>query len=145
MLMCCEKSKKQFKSKLNIVLRIWYIRYILANCDYLFVNIKILEDLYVKRYGEDEVTCVHVEIWKYRNVEGYMCKKIEIRLRWHVYMLREFKLMTISEFYFYNYIRFMLVSAQRTNQLFRWTRDSAPTYPGRMEPRFGYLKISKTR
>jgi hypothetical protein len=34
-------------------------------------------------------------------------------------MLREFKLMTLSKFYFYNYIGFMLVSAGRTNHLFR--------------------------
>jgi hypothetical protein len=34
-------------------------------------------------------------------------------------MLREFKLMTFSEFYFYNYIGFMLVSAGMTNHPFR--------------------------
>jgi hypothetical protein len=46
---CCMKRNKQFKSKLNIVSRILGIRYILANCDYLFVNAKILEDVCVKR------------------------------------------------------------------------------------------------
>jgi hypothetical protein len=60
-------------------------------------------------------------------------------------MLREFKLMTFSEFYFYNYIGFMLVSAGMTNHLFRWTTDSAPTYLGWMEPLFGFFKICETR
>jgi hypothetical protein len=36
------KSNKQFKSKSNIVSRIWGIRYILANCDYVFVNTEML-------------------------------------------------------------------------------------------------------
>jgi hypothetical protein len=45
---CCEKSKKQFKNELNIVKRIRCIGYILANCDYLFINTKMLEDLWIK-------------------------------------------------------------------------------------------------
>jgi hypothetical protein len=49
-LMCCyEKSNKLFKRKLNIISRIWGIRYILANYDYLFVNTEILKDMYVER------------------------------------------------------------------------------------------------
>jgi hypothetical protein len=28
-----------------------------------------------------------------------MCKKTGVKLRWHVFMLREFKLMTLSGFY----------------------------------------------
>jgi hypothetical protein len=46
---CCEKSKKQFKNELNIVTRIRCIGYILANCDYLFINTKMLEDMWIKR------------------------------------------------------------------------------------------------
>jgi hypothetical protein len=46
---CRGKSNKQFKSKLNIVSRRCGIRYILANCDYLSVNIEMLEDLCVKK------------------------------------------------------------------------------------------------
>jgi hypothetical protein len=32
--------------------------------------------------GEAEVTCLHVEIYKYRNIGGSLCKKIEVKLGW---------------------------------------------------------------
>jgi molybdopterin-guanine dinucleotide biosynthesis protein A len=38
-----------------------HIRYILANCDYVFVNTEMLEDLCEKGRGEVEVACLYVE------------------------------------------------------------------------------------
>jgi hypothetical protein len=46
---CCGKSTKYFKRKIYIILRICGIGYVLSNCDYLFVNIEILENMYIKR------------------------------------------------------------------------------------------------
>jgi hypothetical protein len=55
------------------------------------------------------VACLHVDICKYRNIEGSLCKKICVKLSWNTCMLREFTLMTLSEFYLYNYIGLVLV------------------------------------
>jgi hypothetical protein len=34
-----------------------------------------------KDRGETEVVCLHIEICKYRNVGGSLCKKIGVKLR----------------------------------------------------------------
>jgi hypothetical protein len=31
--------------------------------------------------SEDEMTCLYVEIYKYKNIEGHLCKKINVKLR----------------------------------------------------------------
>jgi hypothetical protein len=53
---------------------------------------------------ETDVTYLHVEIYKYRNVSGSLCKKTEVKLRWHAYMFRELTLMIFNEFHLYSYI-----------------------------------------
>jgi hypothetical protein len=79
---CCGKSNKQFNSKLYIVSRRWGIRYILVNCNYLFVNTE--------------------------NIGGSLCKRIGVKLMWHVCMLRESSLyvkriqIIFIEFYLYS-------------------------------------------
>jgi hypothetical protein len=42
---------------------------------------------------------MHVEICKYKNVGRPLCKKIGVKVKWHDYMFREFKLMTLSGSY----------------------------------------------
>jgi hypothetical protein len=37
-------------------------------------------------------------------VGGSLCNKIGVKIMWHDFMLRKFKLMTFIEFYLYSYI-----------------------------------------
>jgi hypothetical protein len=44
---------------------------------------------------------MHVEMCKYINIEGSLCKTIGVKSRWHAYMLREFKLMPLFGYYIF--------------------------------------------
>jgi hypothetical protein len=41
----------------------------------------MLEDLCQKNMGEAGVACLHVDICKYENIGGSICKKIGVKLR----------------------------------------------------------------
>jgi hypothetical protein len=65
------------------------------------------------------VICLHVEIYKYRNVGGFLFKKIEVKLRRHTCMLREFKLMIFSEFYLYIYIGLSVYDVKKSSKYYK--------------------------
>jgi hypothetical protein len=57
----------------------------------------MLETLCEKNRGEVEVECLQVDICKYRNVGGSLCKRIVVKLMWHAHMLRDFKLISMEK------------------------------------------------